>query len=383
MNLTLPETLSVYIHWPFCLAKCPYCDFNSHVRDSIDNAAWENALLKELDFYLKEAGERKVTTVFFGGGTPSLMHLKTVEKLLQKLNLERDAEVTLEANPTSVEAGKFRGFRDAGVNRVSLGIQSLNENSLKFLGRKHSANEAIKAAEIAAGIFPRHSVDFIYALPSQTTESWLAELEEAMNLAGGHISLYQLTIEPNTNFSHLYNAGKLELPDDETRGEMYEETTSFLAGKGFSRYEVSNYAKAGGESRHNLAYWRYDDYIGIGPGAHGRFISCGERLESFNMKSPEKWLDQVTAKKHGAEILKPVSPDVASLECALMGLRVKEGINFQAFKAKTGMRFDEVSNQQKINLFAELGLIERNQNNLKATDKGFLVLDKITSEILS
>ena len=378
-----PSTLSVYVHWPFCLAKCPYCDFNSHVRESVDGAAWESALLKELGFYLDRAGKREITTVFFGGGTPSLMPPETVGRILSKLNLTADAEITLEANPTSVEAAKLAGFRSAGVSRVSLGVQSLKDDSLKFLGRQHSAKEALKAVELAAKIFPRHSIDLIYALPSQTTKSWLLELEEAVSYAGDHISLYQLTIEQNTNFYHLYKAGKFVLPEDEIRAEMYEATGDFLAAKGFYAYEVSNYAKAGGESRHNLTYWRYGDYIGVGPGAHGRFISNGERYESFNTKSPEKWMESVTTKNHGAEVLEKITSRTAATECTLMGLRLAEGLCLESFKTKTGMDFAEVANQEKIKLLSELGLIEEGQNRITATPKGFLVLDKITSEILS
>src|SRR5262252_8891286 len=264
----------LYVHWPFCLSKCPYCDFNSHVREAIDHERWRDALLLELDHYAADTPARRLTSIFFGGGTPSLMAPDTVAAVIERAArhwpFAPDIEITLEANPTSVEAGKFAGFRSAGVNRVSLGVQALNDADLKFLGRHHSAAEARAAIEIARRSFRRHSFDLIYARPGQSAAAWRAELAEAIALAGDHLSVYQLTIEPETVFGAAHRRGELQVPEEEDAAALYELTQELLGAAGLPAYEISNHARPGEESRHNLAYWRYRTYAGIGPGAHGR-----------------------------------------------------------------------------------------------------------------
>src|SRR5207248_878542 len=291
------ETLAVYIHWPFCRSKCPYCDFNSHVRDGIDAARWTQALMRDLERQAELTAGRAVGSVFFGGGTPSLMPPETVEKLLQRVRLNwavlPDLEVTLEANPNSAEAGRFRAFAAAGVNRLSLGVQALDPEALRFLGRAHDRNEAIAAIEQARATFPRFSFDLIYARPGQSVAGWRRELEEALTLAGEHLSLYQLTIESGTAFATLAGRGELALPDEESTAALFEMTQERLAAGGLPAYEISNHARPGSECRHNLAYWRYEDYVGIGPGAHGRLSRAGAKFATRQYRLPDKWLATV------------------------------------------------------------------------------------------
>ncbi len=379
------KTLAVYIHWPFCAAKCPYCDFNSHVRDAVEHARWKQALLRELQHYAKRLPERKVTSIFFGGGTPSLMEAGTVEALIAAVqehwHVANDVEITLEANPTSVEAQKFKDFRQAGVNRVSLGIQSLHDEALQFLGRKHTAREAIKALDVAGSVFDRHTFDLIYARPKQTVEAWEEELNQALVFAKGHLSLYQLTIEENTPFHLYHQQQKFTLPEEEVAARMYERTAEITREHGLEWYEVSNYAAVGQESRHNLAYWRGEDYIGIGPGAHGRFDDSG-RIATRTTKMPEKWLTQVEASGHGIHT-EEVIPFASELdERILMGLRVREGIHFTRFKEQTGKELLPLLRTEKLERFVREGFLVQDEHHIAPTSKGALVLNHLTHQLL-
>ena len=326
------ESLALYIHWPFCLAKCPYCDFNSHVRERIPQARFRAALRRELEWEAARLGRRRLTSIFFGGGTPSLMEPETVAVLIadaQRLFEPADAmEITLEANPTSVEAGRFAAFRDAGVNRVSIGVQSLDGAALRMLGRQHSAAQAIAALETARAIFPRISFDLIYARPGQTLAEWRAELRQALDLAADHLSLYQLTIEPGTKFEAMHRRGEIVLPDDDTAVALYEATAEEAARFGLLGYEVSNYAVPGSESRHNLTYWRYGDYAGIGPGAHGRItLSPPDILATRRHRAPEPWAERVERDGHGTVEQMALQQTERAREMLLMGLRLTEGID--------------------------------------------------------
>jgi putative oxygen-independent coproporphyrinogen III oxidase len=325
-----PEPLAVYVHWPFCRSKCPYCDFNSHVREAVDNARWTRALLADLDHQAALAPDRVVGSVFFGGGTPSLMPPETVAAVLDRVRrhwrLAADIEITLEANPNSAEAGRFRAFAQAGVNRLSLGVQSLDPAALRFLGRAHDRREAISAIELARDCFARFSFDLIYARPGQTAAGWRAELDEALRLAGDHLSLYQLTIEPGTAFAALARRGEMIPADDEIAAELYEMTQDRLAQAGLSAYEISNHARPGGECRHNLVYWRYQDYVGAGPGAHGRLTVAGEVYALRQRRAPEAWLAAVEIAGTGLDEHAPIDRDMALAEMLMMGLRLNEGV---------------------------------------------------------
>lgn len=355
------NNLAVYVHYPFCKSKCPYCDFNSHVRDGVDDEAWRTAYLRELEYF--KDSERNITSIFFGGGTPSLMPAKTTEAIINKIDelwgLDANCEITLEANPTSVEYNKFQDFRSAGVNRVSIGVQSFDEAELKFLGREHNANEARQAIEYAAKIFDRYSFDLIYALPDQKLDIWEKQLTEALKLADKHISLYQLTIEPGTNFFH----NKVPVPEEGLAADFYELTQEICENAGLPAYEVSNHASIGEESRHNLTYWRYQDYLGIGPGAHGRIAGHA----SVMRKSPEKWLEQVAAKGNGLEIWEKLSERDQFEERIMMGLRLIEGIDA-----------NKIAPQNLI----ELGFLEIKQQKIRATKKGMLILNTLITKLL-
>ena len=299
------DHISVYIHWPFCKSKCPYCDFNSHVRDQISSEAWESAYLKELDYYTDILKGKRIKSIFFGGGTPSLAEPKIFDSILSKLSkvaqLEANTEITLEANPTSVEADRFKAFSKLGINRVSIGIQSLNEANLRFLGREHSVKEALHAVELANKNFPRYSFDLIYTLPNQRIEDWFIDLEQALSIAGGHLSLYQLTIEKGTQFYKDFKAQTFIMPDDDLSAEFYTKTTEYVASKGYTRYEVSNYAVSGNECVHNITYWKYENFIGIGPGAHGRYQKDGDTFATVKIHSPEQWLKSVEERGIGLQ----------------------------------------------------------------------------------
>ena len=320
----------LYVHWPFCLSKCPYCDFNSHVRDHVDAMAWQRALIAELDHFAAETKGRTLTSIFFGGGTPSLMPPEIVGRVIDRAHghwsVGEDLEVTLEANPTSFESGRFAALRAVGVNRVSLGVQALDDGALRFLGRGHDAQSARSAVAAARQIFDRVSFDLIYARPGQTVAGWQAELDEALGLADGHLSVYQLTIEPGTAFAARHARGDLEMPDEDVQIALYETTQDRLNDAGLPAYEVSNHARPGQASRHNLTYWRYGDYVGIGPGAHGRLTLGGERMATRTHRAPEVWLARVQANGHGEHPRETVDPPTRVREAMLMGLRLAEGV---------------------------------------------------------
>jgi putative oxygen-independent coproporphyrinogen III oxidase len=380
------EPLALYIHWPFCLAKCPYCDFNSHVREVLPQARFRAALLRELDWEAERLGRRSLRSIFFGGGTPSLMEPETVGALIARASAlfapADDLEVTLEANPTSIEAGRFAAYRDAGVNRVSIGVQSLHEPDLRMLGRQHSAAQAVAALEIGRRLFPRLSFDLIYARPGQSLVAWREELSRALDLAADHLSLYQLTIEPGTVFEALHRRGEIRLPDEETAAELYEATAEEAERFGLLPYEVSNYAKPGSESRHNLAYWRYSDYAGIGPGAHGR-LTLGDRLLATRRhRAPEVWAARVEARGHGAGEDVPVTREERAREMLLMGLRLSEGISTARFKARTGMALVNAVEPDILGRAVEAGYLVQDGDSLRATRDGRLRLDALLAALV-
>ncbi|UHC13968.1 radical SAM family heme chaperone HemW [Methylobacterium currus] len=373
----------VYLHWPFCAAKCPYCDFNSHVRHGrLDQARWRAAFAREIAHAATLAPGRTVTSIFLGGGTPSLMEPATVGALLDAVagawSVSPDVEVTLEANPTSVEAGRFRGYRAAGVNRVSLGVQALDDASLKKLGRLHSTAEAMRAVETAAAHFERTSFDLIYARPDQTPEAWAAELREAIARAAEHLSLYQLTIEEGTPFYGLAAAGKLTLPDDDTARTLYDVTQEVCAAAGLPAYEISNHARPGAESRHNLLYWRYGEYAGIGPGAHGRLVLPAGRTGTATERNPEAWLARAEGEGHGIVDTEALSPGDQADEFLMMGLRLREGIDPARYAALAGRPLDP----DRIAGLIAAGLVARTSDDrLAATPKGAPVLNAVVAEL--
>jgi len=380
------EPLALYIHWPFCLAKCPYCDFNSHVRDTIPQGRFAAALRTELAWEATRLGRRALHSIFFGGGTPSLMVPATVAALIDDARRlfepTDDIEITLEANPTSVEAGRFAEFRAAGVNRVSLGVQSLDPAALQVLGRQHSVAQAIVALETARRLFPRVSFDLIYARPGQTMASWRAELRQALSLAADHLSLYQLTIEPGTAFEALHRRGEIVLPDPETAAELYLATGEEASRRGLLDYEVSNYAIPGAESRHNLAYWRYADYAGIGPGAHGRVTLDGALLATRRHRAPEPWAERVDRRGHGTTHEEPVATADRAREMLLMGLRLREGIEEERFAHRTGMPLNDAVDTDVLHRAIDAGYAERADGRLRATSEGRLRLDPLLLELV-
>ncbi len=378
--------LSVYIHYPFCESKCPYCDFNSHVRGIIDADKWLAAYLKELEYFADRLPSRRVISIFFGGGTPSLMPVKTVEKIIEKISdiwgVSDNIEITLEANPTSFEVGKFIGFKSAGVNRVSIGVQSLEENRLKFLGRKHNINNAIYAIENAAKIFKNYSFDLIYATPEQSIDEWKSELNEALKLAGNHLSLYQLTIEKGTPFYSAEKNKKFLMPSEVVSAEMYEITGEIMEKHNMPAYEISNYAVNGFKSRHNLTYWNYGEYLGIGAGSHSRLKSNNGREAIMMLHSPEKWLESVDDNGHGTQVVENIEGDELVSEIIMMGLRVFDGISVSNFKEITGENIYDILPANKIAAFVENGFILSGENSLRVTKKGSLVLGAIIEGLL-
>lgn len=376
----------VYLHWPFCAAKCPYCDFNSHVRhEPPDQQRYVRAFTRELDTMRQRTGPRDVKSIFIGGGTPSLMEPSTVGALLDQVaklwTVPSGIEVTLEANPSSVEAERFKGYRAAGVNRVSMGVQSLNDEDLQFLGRIHTVDEALKAIRLARAIFPRMSFDLIYARPGQTPEAWAKELNSAIDLAADHLSLYQLTIEDCTAFGRLHKAGKLPtLPDDEA-ADLYAMTQEITTARGLPAYEISNHAAPGAESRHNLVYWRYGDYAGSGPGAHGRFHEASGRTYktvTITERHPESWLSQVEEGGHGIIEEESLSRVQQADEFLLMGLRLTEGIDIPRFEALSGRTL----NPKRLAALQDERMIEPVGNSrLRATSQGMIVLDAVVADL--
>ncbi|TCR63941.1 oxygen-independent coproporphyrinogen-3 oxidase [Bosea sp. BK604] len=375
---------AVYVHWPFCLAKCPYCDFNSHVRHSPpDQARYIAAFRREIAHRAALAPGRTVSSIFFGGGTPSLMEGRTVGAILDAIGehwaVDPKCEVSLEANPTSVEAGRFQDFRAAGVNRVSLGVQALNDADLKALGRMHSTQEALDAVAIARRYFERYSFDLIYARSAgQTPELWRAELELAISHAAEHLSLYQLTIEPDTMFERLYRAGKLSIPDHEAGAALYEITQEITAKHGLPVYEISNHARPGAECRHNLVYWRYGEYAGVGPGAHGRLVTEAGRMAQSTEKAPELWLERVEAEGQALIEDELLNAEAQGDEYLLMGLRLVEGIDPAKFATLAGRTLKT----SRVNSLVDQGLLTyKLGGKLAATPDGALVLDAVVADL--
>lgn len=376
------EPFGVYVHWPFCRAKCPYCDFNSHVRHGgIDEARFLAAYLQEVAHFASLTAGRSVTSIFFGGGTPSLMRPRTVAAILAAIaghwHLQSDAEITLEANPTSVEAENFAGYRSAGVNRLSLGVQALDDRSLKALGRQHTAEEALRALALAKRHFDRVSFDLIYAREGQTAVEWEKELRHALNHAADHLSLYQLTIEEGTPFAALHAAGSLRIPNGEQASELYGLTQELCEAAGLPAYEVSNHARPGSESRHNLLYWRGHDYAGVGPGAHGRITTDGAKHAMSATKSPEAWLTQVEVSGRGLASEETLSAADSADEYLLMGLRLSEGIDLARLAAINGSALDDA----RISALESEGLLARRDTRLAATPIGRLVLNRLILEL--
>ena len=380
---SIEEAFGVYIHWPFCQSKCPYCDFNSHVRrEPIDEARFSRAFTAEIAATAARLPERTVSTIFFGGGTPSLMQPATIATVLDAIarywRVAPDAEITLEANPSSVEATRFRGYRTAGVNRVSLGVQALDDRVLTELGRLHTAREALAAVGIARSVFDRYSFDLIYARPGQHPDDWARELKTALAEAGEHLSLYQLTIEPETPFFALHEAGKLRLPDEDTARALFDTTQEICAAHGLPAYEVSNHARPGGECRHNLVYWRAHEYAGIGPGAHGRLDIDGERHAVATEKRPESWLTGVEARGDGIITDDVLTREERSDEFLLMGLRLAEGIDIARYEGVSGRPLDP----GRVATLHEHGFIETTADGrLRVTPPGFPVLDAVVADL--
>ncbi len=385
------EPLALYIHWPFCAAKCPYCDFNSHVRERVDQARFGAALRRELAFEAARAngtgGRRPLASIFFGGGTPSLMEPDTVAALIADarhlFDAAPDIEITLEDNPTSVEAGRLRAFRDAGVNRASLGVQALREDPLRFLGRRHDTRQAIAALELARDLFPRLSFDLIYARPGQQEADWRAELREALALAADHLSLYQLTIEPGTRFATEHARGAFALPEEDDAARLYEATAEEAARFGLAPYEVSNYAKPGAESRHNLQYWRYGDYLGIGAGAHQRLLVGDALLAIRRHRGPEEWLARVERDGHAITGEEALSPADRAREALLMGLRLAEGIDPARIEARSGLPFDATIDSAILAACLDEGYLAWGpEGRLRATAEGRMRLDAMLPALL-
>jgi oxygen-independent coproporphyrinogen-3 oxidase len=381
------EPLALYIHWPFCASKCPYCDFNSHVREGgVDHARFRAALRAELAQEAARIGRRPLASVFFGGGTPSLMEPETVAALIEDarrlFDPLPDCEITLEANPTSVEIGKLRGFAEAGVNRASLGVQSLDEAALRFLGRRHDAGEAITALEAARAIFPRLSFDLIYARPGQSVSSWRAELRSALSLAADHLSLYQLTIEPGTRFETLHARGEFALPPEPEAARLYHATAEEAARFGLAPYEVSNYATPGAESRHNLAYWRYGDYLGIGPGAHQRVLRPEGMIATRRHRAPEEWTARVEQQGHAAVEETVLTPQERGREAMLMGLRLTEGVDPARIEARAGLAFAQVVDAAMLAALLDEDYLAWREGRLVATEEGRVRLDALLPALL-
>lgn len=380
------DTISLYVHWPFCLSLCPYCDFNSHVADRAPGPEWATALVAELGHYASETPGRRLESVFFGGGTPSLMAPGTVAAVLDAARRQwratDDLEVTLEANPTSVEAGRLAAFRDAGVNRVSLGIQALRDDALAGLGRTHSVAEAVAALAAARATFDRVSFDLIYARPGQSLDDWAAELDEALAFGTDHLSVYQLTIEPGTRFHLLHGRGDLVLPDEDTQAAQYEHTQSRLRAAGLPAYEVSNHAAPGRACRHNLRYWRGEDFVGIGPGAHGRLTVDGGVVATRQHRAPAKWLELVGADGHATRTRQVLDDDVVRDELVLMGLRTAEGVTRDRFAARVAQDWEVVFAPDKVARLADAGFIVEDSAGLRATDAGRQRLGAVISALL-
>ena len=378
----MAEPLALYVHWPFCVSKCPYCDFNSHVRERVDQAAWRAALLADLRHEADLLPGRAVGSIFFGGGTPSLMPPETVAAVIAAAEdawgLAEDVEITLEANPNSVEVANFADLAAAGVNRVSIGVQSFDAEVLEFLGRAHSEDEARRAISTAQALFARVSFDLIYARPGQSLAAWERELAGALAFGTDHLSLYQLTIEPGTRFATLAAKGDLTIPDGDAAADLFDATQAMARAAGLPRYEVSNHARMGQESRHNLAYWRYADYAGIGPGAHGRRL--GQATERH--KKPENFIAAVTRNGHGLKVEADLPPHERATEAMLMGLRLTEGVDLARIEARSGLAREAFVDAGAVAQLAGQGLMRQGGDRLAVTEQGILLLDSILSEVV-
>ncbi|HEX7848587.1 MAG TPA: radical SAM family heme chaperone HemW [Sphingomonas sp.] len=378
----MTDPLALYVHWPFCVSKCPYCDFNSHVRDSVDQAAWRDALLADLTHEASVLPGRRLGSIFFGGGTPSLMPPATVAAILDAAErawgFEPGIEITLEANPSSVEAARFADLAAAGVNRVSLGLQALDNQTLAFLGRAHDVAEGLAALDTAQAVFDRVSFDLIYARPDQRLADWHAELARALSFGTEHLSLYQLTIEPGTRFQTEALAGRLVLPDEDRGADLFELTRALTASAGMPAYEISNHARPGAESRHNLTYWRYQDYAGIGPGAHGRRTGVATQRR----RKPENWIEAIARNGHGIEQEDALTPRERAVEAMLMGLRLAEGIDLDRISTLGERAIDDLADRQAIDRLSAQGLLKHEGARLCATDAGMPVLNAILAAIV-
>jgi putative oxygen-independent coproporphyrinogen III oxidase len=375
--------LALYIHWPFCIAKCPYCDFNSHVRGDVNQHSWQNALLADMAYEAMLTPATKLSSIFFGGGTPSLMPPATVAALIkaarQHWGFEPDIEITLEANPSSVEAARFADLANAGVNRVSLGLQALDDATLRFLGRAHNVAESLHALDIAQRHFDRVSIDLIYARPDQTSAQWRAELAQAIGFGTTHMSLYQLTIEPGTRFQTMVQRGDFTPLDDDDAADLFDLTQSMMTSAGLPAYEISNHARAGDESRHNLTYWRYQDYIGIGPGAHGR----RGNMATQRHKKPENFLNAIARNSHGLQIEDPLDPATQAMEALLMGLRLREGVDIPAMARRFAIGVADLLDWQAVDKLTALGFIQKDESHVSITPKAMVLLDAILPQIVA
>ncbi|HEX4303614.1 MAG TPA: radical SAM family heme chaperone HemW [Rhizomicrobium sp.] len=373
----------IYVHWPFCAAKCPYCDFNSHVRTKFDEAGWIDAIVRELEWTAAQQGPDRpiVETIFFGGGTPSLMQgtsvARTLDTIARTWRMANDVEITLESNPASADATRFADYRAAGVNRLSLGVQALNDKDLKMLGRLHNVAEAKAALALAMKNFDRVSLDLIYARPDQTVAAWREELREALAFGTDHLSLYQLTIEPATPFFTLHKTGALKIPDEDRAAELYEMTQEMTQAAGRPAYEISNHARPGSEARHNLLYWRYGAYAGVGPGAHGRLDLRGKRVATQTERLPERWRETVARTGHGLIEQSEIANADAAREHLLMNLRLSEGIDLAAYRARWGAAPDAA----RIASLAEDGLVRLEGDRLIATPRGRLLLNSVIAAL--
>jgi putative oxygen-independent coproporphyrinogen III oxidase len=376
----------IYVHWPFCRAKCPYCDFNSHVTGEVDHQGWARALVAEVERHAAEIGPRTLRSIFFGGGTPSLMAPETIAAVIERATAcfapSPDLEITLEANPTSSEAGRFRALRSAGVNRVSLGVQALDDAALGFLGREHTAAEALAAVELARALFPRFSFDLIYGRPGQTPAAWTAELNRALAHADGHLSLYQLTIEPGTAFALRQRAGTLHMPPDDVQADLYELTQERLAGAGLPAYEISNHARPGEAGRHNLLYWRCGEWLGIGPGAHGRLDLASGRLATEAWRLPKPWLERVERNGTGERARMALTRAEQVEELLVMGLRLSDGVDLRRLQAIAGGMLEQCLDCEAIDGLVVDGLLERRDDRLAATAAGRQRLNAVLAAIL-
>ncbi len=375
------EPLALYVHWPFCVTKCPYCDFNSHVRAAVDDAAWRDALLADLAFEAERLPGRRLASIFFGGGTPSLMPPATVAAIIEAATNHwpalPDIEITLEANPSSVEAARFAGFAAAGINRLSLGLQALDDADLRVLGRPHDLAQGLAALDIAQRAFSRVSFDLIYDRPGMTTAGWQAELARAIGFGTSHVSLYQLTLEPGTRFTMLHKQGKLAMPDAETSADLFDLTRAMTAAAGLFAYEVSNHARPGAESRHNLAYWTYGDYAGIGPGAHGRRLG----IATERLKKPETWLESVRAQGHGMTGETVLTPGERATEALVMGLRLADGIDSARFRRRTGVELATILRADRVAMLVGQGLLAFDAGGLRLTVAGQPFVDAVLRDV--